>query len=159
MSEFVQVPVPEGLVTEVMGFIAQRSAQLHTVPQVQPTGDGREVRSPSDQPNDMPGQSRDWTREELEMLFNSEASSVQKFAQVLTILAEAAPRALTPNELGEHFGVPGIQLQRTFGPASRWMRNRMGGDVRWPITFAEDKWAMSEHNATLWKAVLRDGSK
>lgn len=154
MSEFVQVPVPAALVTDVMAFIAARSGHAaevstaHALPQNTPT-----ILSPAE-PAAQDIESRDWTREQFEMLRVSEAKSVKRFADVLTILANLSPEGLTTSELGAKFDVPGIQLQRQFGPASRWIRNRMGGDMRWPIHWPEGKWAMNEHNATLWKEVM-----
>ena len=149
MPEFINVPVPSHLVTDVMQFIAERSTGAV---QAAPTTPTPPTKAPGGGSQDG-AESWDWTREQFETLYASDASSVKMFAQVLTILADASPAPMTVDELGQHFGFEGITLQRTFCAVSRWMRKRMGGDIRWPIHFPEGGWALNEHNSTLWKQI------
>lgn len=155
MLEFEQVPVPKDLVIEVMRFIANRADERHVDADAEQGGGVGNGNAQPPQGLGVSMASRDWTREQFEMIRASDASSVRKFCQVLTILAEASPSALSPDEVGAQLGLQGIDLQRAFGPASKWMGNRMDGDLRWPIHWQGDKWFMNEHNATLWKEVTQ----
>ncbi|MFH8249495.1 hypothetical protein ACH3VR_03900 [Microbacterium sp. B2969] len=141
MPEFVNVPVPADLVTAVMRFIADQTT---------PGGSGADASARVD------AQSRDWSEDQLRQLRDSDAPSVKVFAQVLTILADASPEAIPVGKLAELTGVEdGLTLQKKFGAVTRWMRNRLGGDTRWPIHFPADGWAMNSHNASLWKSITQ----
>jgi hypothetical protein len=141
MPEFVNVPVPEHLVTAVMRFIAD-----HTAPEESGTGTSEELSA----------ESRDWSEGQLQQLYDSDAPSVKLFARVLTVLANAHPEAIPVDRLAELTGIEsGLTLQKKFGAVTRWMRNRLGGDTRWPIDFPGGGWAMNSHNATLWKSIAR----
>lgn len=151
MREFINVPVPSELVTEVMAFIAEHNELAPAAAPSSVSGPGRAFHAFED--GDGGAVNREWTREQFEMLRESKASSVKKFAEVLTLLAGIAPQPMTVDEIGEHLGTEGITLQKKFGPATRWMRNNLGSDIRWPIHFPGGQWALSEHNAALWKNV------
>lgn len=152
MTEYIQVPVPAGLVTEVMQLIIERSSTAkpgsmdpsHAVTQGQ-LDDG--------------DTGRNWTRAQLETLHASNAPSVKVFCEVLSILANISPNPMPIDEIGQRLGgVKGLTLRQQFGPVTRWMRKRMGGDIRWPFTSPDpvahpDAWAMNDHNAVLWKQV------
>ena len=141
MSDFVNVPVPAHLVTAVMRFIAE-----HTEP----------VESGTNKSHAPSADSRDWSEDQFELLHESDAPSVELFARVLTILADAHPEVVPIDRLAELTGVDsGLTLQKKFGAVTRWMRNRLGGDTRWPIQFPTGGWAMNNHNATLWKSIAR----
>lgn len=146
MPAFIPVQVPEDLVVDVYQFIAQRQAAAEAT--VSPeTSSGTDV-SESDY-------SRDWTEEQLKLLFESDATSVQLMARVLSILAPISPTSRTITEIGEELGMEGLTIQKKFGGASRWMRKRFGGDIRWPISWAGNGgWYMNEHNAELWLRVI-----
>ena len=96
---------------------------------------------------------RDWSFDDLQLIADSDASSVRSFADVLTLLADASPTSMTIGEIGEQLGEKGLTLQNRFGAVTRWMRGRVGDDVRWPIRTAGGVWAMNEHNAELWKQI------
>jgi len=139
MTEFVNVPVPAQLVTQVMRFIAQHANEADADPGAVPQSD-----------ND----SRNWSAQQLRQLHDSNAPSVKLFAQVLTLLADASPDPISVDRLAELTGVDsGLALQKKFGAVTRWMRNRIDGDVRWPLEYPPGGWAMNRHNATLWKEV------
>lgn len=137
MTVFVSVQVPEHLVLDVYRFIADR--------------DGARALNASPK-ND---EARDWTLEELTLLAESDATSVKLMAKVLTILLEAAPNPLSIDEIGAKVEMEGLTVQKTFGAASRWMKNRFGGDIRWPINWSgETHWYLNEHNAAIWKQII-----
>jgi hypothetical protein len=137
MTVFVPVQVPEHLVLDVYRFIADR--------------DGTPAINASSK-ND---EAREWTLEELTLLAESDATSVQLMAKVLTILLEAAPASLSIDEVGAKVEMEGLTVQKTFGAASRWMKNRFGGDIRWPINWSgETHWYINEHNAAIWKQII-----
>lgn len=152
MYEFVNVPVPSHLVTEVMRFVADHASPTH------PETPGGPVVA-DDVPQldlDESSESRDWTRAELELLHSSTAPSVQLFARMLTLLAGITPESMSVEQIGDALGIEGSRMQSTFGPVSTWMKNRMGGSVQWPLVFPGHRlWAMNEHNATLWKEVTK----
>lgn len=137
MAEYINVPVPPELVPAVYKFLA---AAQSPSPEAVPSA------------TEATGESRDWSREQLDLLAAAEASSVRSFCQVLDLLSEIAPRPMPIQAIGEKLGEPGLTLQNRYGAVTRWMRNRMGGDVRWPIHFTPGgEWYMTEHNADLWK--------
>lgn len=139
MHEFVAVPVPTHLVTEVMRFIADHATVEKSEPDA-PLGAG--------------AGSRDWSKEQLSQLHESDAPSVKLFAQVLTLLADASPEPISVDRLAELTGIDsGLALQKKFGAVTRWMRNRIGGDVRWPLQYPSGGWAMDSHNAAIWKEI------
>ena len=148
MPEYIQVPVPADLVTDVMQLILERSAPV----ELASTSGGPAVDQGDDEDDD--ADSRKWTLAQLEMLYASDAPSVKVFCEVLSILADISPRPMSIDEIGQRLGgVKGLTLQQKFGAVSRWIRKRMGGDMRWPIHFPDGGWAMNDHNAALWKQV------
>src|SRR5690242_6742471 len=94
MTTFVPVQVPEHLVLDVYRFIADR--------------DGALILDASAK-ND---EARDWTLEELTLLAESDATSVQLMAKVLTILLEAAPNPLSIDEVGAKVEMEGLTIQK-----------------------------------------------
>lgn len=140
MAEFVNVPVPADMVEDVMRLIVGR---------------GEDTPSAPDTTADVTGDSssRVWSREEFERLHAATAPSVVLFGRMLSVLADEFPRAMTVAEIGDRVGVEGLTMQRRFGPASRWMRNRLG-HVQWPVEFRDGDWAMiNEGNARLWQEI------
>lgn len=100
-------------------------------------------------------ESRNWTLDELEELYASDAPSVKLFTQVLTILVARAPEPMPIEDIAEKTGVPALTMQSTFGPVTRYIRNRFGGDKRWPIHWSDDNaWYMNEHNASRWRHIV-----
>lgn len=146
MSEFINVPVPTHLVTAVMKFIADQGLS-------ESSGSDRSPRMPTEFADDETDYSRNWTRSQMQLLNDSDKASVKLFGQVLSILADASPNPIPTEKLGELVGLRGLTMQNTFGPVTKWMRNRIGGDGRWPMHFPEGGWAMNEHNARIWKDV------
>lgn len=147
MPNYVMVPVPEVLVTDVMRFITEHS----------PGADSAHLEAPARvmaNADAVTEESREWTRREFEVLRAGEAKSIKLFCQVLDILAEASPVAVALEDVAKVTGVEPLTMQRAFGRATVWMQNRMGGDKRWPIYWPGDGWAMSENNASLWKSLV-----
>ena len=140
MTTYITVPVPEELVPAVYRLIAEHQASP-----------AKAEKPAVDEPDDEAG--RDWSFDDLQLIADSDASSVRSFADVLTLLADASPTSMTIGEIGEQLGEKGLTLQNRFGAVTRWMRGRVGDDVRWPIRTAGGVWAMNEHNAELWKQI------
>jgi hypothetical protein len=146
MTAYVNVPVPGDLVIPVMRFIA---AQNSSAASVSSLGAARVLNNDDEMIED----SREWTLEEFEVLRSGEAKSIKLFCQVLDILAAASPSAVALEDVAKVTGVEPLTMQRAFGRATVWMKNRMGGDTRWPIFWPGDGWAMTETNASLWKSL------
>lgn len=140
------VPVPEELVTHVMRYVTERLPREDSARRL-PVGVMANAETVTEE-------SREWTREELKVLRAGEAKSIKLFCQVLDILAEASPVAVSLDDVAKVTGVEPLTMQRTFGRATVWIHNRMGGDKRWPIYWPGDDWAMSENNASLWKSLV-----
>lgn len=158
MSEYVSVPVPHYLVPEVMDLIVQRQAgSAHRIAEANPSQSPEERGDDAGQP-----ESRIWTEGEFARLARTaeKASgdrlpSVRKFVAVLSMLAESAPSGMSIEELGRELGTTGLQLQNSLGPFTRWMRNNISADVRWPIIFVAGKWTMPEENVSRWQEARR----
>ncbi|WP_146084411.1 hypothetical protein [Rathayibacter sp. AY1C1] len=146
MSDYVMVPVPESLVIPVMRLIAEHDSADE---RLRGRGSARVVDHDDTEAED----SREWTLEEFEVLRSGEAKSIKLFCQVLDVLAAASPSAVALEDVAKVTGVEPLTMQRAFGRATVWMKNRMGGDTRWPIFWPGDGWAMSETNASLWKSL------
>ena len=157
MNSYVPVPVPEHLVPQVMKFIVDLETESPLtgtpLPNAQRAEDPATRAPQADRVDVAESESRDWTIEELALIRDSDKSSVRLFASVLDALAPVSPQTLTADELGALNGMPGLRMQNTFGAVTRWMKNRVGEDVRWPIHFREGGWYMNEHNASEWMSL------
>lgn len=153
MVIYVNVPVPQEMVPEVMKLVSDRLASIAT--ESAGLSVGLLTVSPRDQnPN------RIWIRDQFELVFDSRAPSVKLFGDVLRVLAENSPSPMRHDEVAKEVGVvDGLTLQKTFGAVTRWMRKRWGGDPRWPIVQGDGTWAMNEQNAALCEEVARPARK
>lgn len=141
------VPVPEELVTDVMRYVTERVSSENSA---RSSVSARVVAGTET----VTAGSREWTREELTVLRAGEAKSIKLFCQMLDILAKASPAAVSLDDVAKVTGVEPLTMQRTFGRATVWIQNRMGGDKRWPVYWPSDGWAMSENNASVWKSLV-----
>lgn len=147
MPPYVSIPVREDLVDEVTKYIAELllihgKSSARVVTEVLQEG-------PSTT------ESREWGVEEFQTLKANEtgAKSITLFAQVLDILADAAPNPVANEDVERATGVPFLTMQRSFGRATTWIQNHVDVDARWPIFWPGGGWAMSESNAARWKSV------
>lgn len=79
-------------------------------------------------------ESREWSRSELQMIWdNRDKSSVKKFSQVLTLLADASPDPMSKKDIGDALGIEFLRLQNSLGRFTTFIENRLR-DNRWPLT-------------------------
>jgi hypothetical protein len=146
VPEYVNVPVRSDLVDDVMKFIADRIAGV--IPKT-PLTLASEPGNPA-----VTEESREWTREQLELLVDSNAKSIKLFVEVLDVLVTGPREGMSLDDVSKVIGIPALSIQHSFGRATVWIRNHVEGDRRWPIYWpGDDKWALSDNNFELWKAI------
>jgi hypothetical protein len=153
MNEYVMVPVPEGLVTEVMRLITDRADEL-----VPPSAD--EVPG-ADAPPAVP-----WTVEDLVRLHATPNATARTIGAMLTALSECAPEPMGTSALAEATGVPRANIKGALSALTRHIRKHYGRS-NWPMTFqwgpnvdpalpAEAIYHVDVETAEMWKSVTAE---
>lgn len=147
MPQYISMAVREDLVDEVTKFMAERLIARDETFSTSASGVLGEGLSTAE--------SREWAVEEFQILKSNEtgAKSITLFAQVLDILADAAPNPVPNQDVEKVTGVPFLTMQQSFGRATTWMKNHVDSDARWPIFWPGGGWAMTESNAARWKSI------
>lgn len=140
--DYTSVPVPTHLVMDVLRLITEDDAKTGTPD------------APSPRSRLVEGEeSRKWSRAELQIIWdNRDKSSVDKFSQVLTLLAHADARRMSKTEIGEALGIEFLRLQNALGRFSTFIGNQLG-DKRWPLVMDAISWGVDDETADDWRAI------
>lgn len=152
MQDFINVPVPSELVTDVMGFIAARSG----LPAGSDTENTKEESAAS-----LP--SVPWSPTDLEKLYATPSASARTVSAMLTALSEVAPKPLSTSELEALTGIDRRNLRGSLSAFTRHVKAHYGR-TNWPMHFhwgpeisvdypAEAYYHVDEGLAETWKEV------
>ncbi|NCD15981.1 MAG: hypothetical protein EOL91_01460 [Actinobacteria bacterium] len=149
MVEFVNVPVPAHLVTEVMRFIAQHTEQS-SLGDEQPANEATS-----------PGRTVPWSASDLARLRSTDMTTARTVSALLDVLASTPDTWLTTSELETRTGIPRKQLKGALSALTRHIRKHYARD-NWPMEYKwgahftesaplEGHYRLDTATATLWR--------
>jgi hypothetical protein len=152
MQDFINVPVPSGLVTDVMGFIAERSG-LSAVSDTENTKAESSASLPEVR----------WSPADLEKLYATPSTSARTVSALLTALSEVAPKPLSTSELEALTGIDRVNIRGSLSAFTRHVKTHYGR-TNWPMDFqwgpqisvdypAEAYYNVTEGLAETWKEI------
>ena len=152
MQDFINVPVPSGLVTDVMRFIAERSG----LPAVSYKENAEESAA------SLP--SVPWSRTDLAKLYATPAASTRTVSAMLTALSEVTPKWLSTSELEALTGIDRRNIKGSLSAFTRHVKAHYGR-TNWPMVFqwgpqisvdypAEAHYQVGEGLAETWREIV-----
>lgn len=119
-EEFVNVPVPRSLVTEVMGFIAARSGPQAAIDPVASPGEEADV---------------EWSVEDLHRLRATEVKTTRTVSALLDVLCQDPGAWFTTSDLEASTGIDRREIKGGLSALTRHVRKHYGRS-NWPMDYA-----------------------
>lgn len=133
MSKYVQVPVPEELVMEVLRLISSRT----------------EVRPLADEDTEPI-----WSEADLRVLRRAQFASTDTACRILTELSACAPERRTSQELLTATGLDAGKLNG-LGRFTSYLKKQFGRED-WPMEYKDGSYWMSVETAEAWRTILAE---
>jgi hypothetical protein len=164
MEEFISVPVPASLVTDVMAFIARRAS---ADPQAQP-----EVELPGEELTTVGnrfGRFPDWSIDRLQQVLTSAEPGPQLVAAILDHLEQRPSERVPLSELAATTGRTPDSVKSLLSAFTKWVKrelNDLTEPRNWPVNYQalpgkqvakETHYWITAVTAERWQQLRREG--
>lgn len=164
MEEFINVPVPASLVTDVMAFIARRAS---ADPQVKPEADdsGEEPITIGNRFGRFP----DWPTDRLQQVLTSAEPGPQLVAAMLDYLAQKPSERVPLSELAAATGRTPDSVKSLLSAFTKWVKKELSDPAEprnWPVNYQaqpgrevakETHYWITAVTAERWKQLRHQG--